>query len=83
MFKAGILWNQFSSENYSPFINLKRDDLIEELEARGVDTFHMSKPEMQEELNAILHGIQRPPALLCCEHFNQETISVYEIPASA
>ena len=70
MFKAGILWNQFSSENYSPFINLKRDDLIEELEARGVDTFHMSKPEMQEELTTILHGIQRPPAL-----------SVYEIPA--
>ena len=81
VFKAGILWNQFSSENYSPFINLKRDDLIEELEARGVDTFHMSKPEMQEELTTILHGIQRPPALLCREHFNQETLSVYEIPA--
>lgn len=60
LFKAGILWNQFTLENLSPLTNLKRDDLIDELEARGVDTFHLSKLEMQEKLTTIMHGVQRP-----------------------
>lgn len=60
LFKAGILWNQFTLENLSPLTNLKRDDLIDELETRGVDTFHLSKLEMQEKLTTIMHGVQRP-----------------------
>lgn len=81
LFKAGILCNQFSLENLSPLTNLKRDDLIDELEARGVDTFHLSKLEMQEKLTTIMHGIQRPPALFCSEHCNSDMLTMYEVPA--
>lgn len=81
LFKAGILCNRFSLENLSPLTNLKRDDLIDELEARGVDTFHLSKLEMQEKLTTIMHGIQRPPALFCSEHCNSDMLTMYEVPA--
>lgn len=59
---------------------MKRDDLIDELEARGVDTIHLSKLEMQEKLTIIMHGIQRPPALFCSEHCNSDMLTMYEVP---
>lgn len=67
IFKSGIFWKNFSERNISPPTNLKQDDLREELEARGIDTWEKTKTEMQEELTSVLHGIQRPPALLCTD----------------
>jgi hypothetical protein len=63
-------------------MNLKRDDLIEELEARGVDTYHLSKQDMQDQLTNIMHGVQRPPALFCDQLGETEVLTSYEIPAS-
>lgn len=76
LFKAGILWNQLTLENLSPLTNLKRDYLIDKLEARGeIDTFHLPK------LTIIIHGIQRPPSLFCSEHCDSAMLSIYEVPA--
>ena len=79
IFKQGILWKSFSEKNISPFTNLKKDSLRNELHARGIDTFEKTKAEMQEELSSILHGIQRPPALLCTDA-QIPSMSYYEIP---
>lgn len=48
----------------NPFSNLNKAELIKELSARGIETVDTKKSELQEELNNILHGIQRPPALM-------------------
>lgn len=47
----------------SPFANLKKQDIMRELVARGHDTDDKNKVELQEELSNTLRGIQRPPAM--------------------
>lgn len=42
----------------------QQTELTKELSARGIETVDTKKSELQEELNNILHGIQRPPALM-------------------
>uniref|UniRef100_A0A8W8L0T5 Uncharacterized protein n=1 Tax=Magallana gigas TaxID=29159 RepID=A0A8W8L0T5_MAGGI len=77
--KSGVLWKEYSERNINPLYNLKKEALTDELEARGVDTYGKSAAEMKEKLVEILHGIQRPPALLSSDiHFL--SLSRYEIP---
>lgn len=48
-----------------PFQNLKKQDIIKELESRSImNNQNVSKAELQDELSLILHGVCRPPALL-------------------
>lgn len=63
IFKEGELWKGFSLMRPSPFANLKKQDIIRELVARGHDTDDKNKVELQEELSNTLRGIQRPPAM--------------------
>ena len=71
--------------NIYPFQNLRKEELIDELEDRGIDTFKLnSKSSLQEELTSTLHGISRPPALLMDspEKTSQEmNLEMYEIMA--
>lgn len=62
--KSGVHWKKYSERNINPLCNLKKEALTDELESRGVDTYGKSVAEMKEKLGEILHGIQRPPALL-------------------
>uniref|UniRef100_A0A8W8NYK1 Uncharacterized protein n=1 Tax=Magallana gigas TaxID=29159 RepID=A0A8W8NYK1_MAGGI len=77
--KSGVLWKEYSERNINPLCNLKKEALTDELEARGVDTYGKSAAEMKEKLVEILHGIQRPPALLSSD-IHSLSLSRYEIP---
>lgn len=48
----------------SPLQNLRKEELVEELENRNIDTQEMLRSELQEKLVSILHGVSRPPALM-------------------
>lgn len=63
IFKERELWKGFSLMRPSPFANLKKQDIMRELVARGHDTDDKNKVELQEELSNTLRGIQRPPAM--------------------
>lgn len=63
IFKEGKLWKGFSLMRPSPFANLKKQDIMRELVARGHDTDDKNKVELQKELSNTLRGIQRPPAM--------------------
>lgn len=63
IFKEWELWKGFSLMRPSPFANLKKQDIMRELVARGHDTDDKNKVELQEELSNTLRGIQRPPAM--------------------
>ncbi|CAC5423340.1 unnamed protein product [Mytilus coruscus] len=69
--------------NINPFQNLTKDELIEELECRGFDTFRLkTKARLQEEMSDLLHGISRPPALLLHypeKSLTESNISCYEV----
>lgn len=54
---------------------------MDELEARGIHTDRLNKSEMQEELQSVLQGIQRPPALLTENVDDINFLSSYEILA--
>ena len=60
----GNEWKKLEEGIINPFKDLKKDDMIEELEQRGIDTYHMKRDELREVLNETLHGIARPPALI-------------------
>lgn len=77
--KSGVHWKKYSERNINPLCNLKKEALTDELEARGVDTYGKSVAEMKEKLVEILHGIQRPPALLSSD-IHSLSLSRYEIP---
>lgn len=47
-----------------PFDKLRVDDLREELRVRGILTLEGPKPKLQQQLEDILKGVQRVPALL-------------------
>lgn len=61
---SGVLWKKLMKGVVNPFSNLNKAELTKELSARGIETVDTKKSELQEELNNILHGIQRPPALM-------------------
>ncbi|CAG2210929.1 unnamed protein product [Mytilus edulis] len=48
----------------NPFSNLKKAELEQELASRGKGTLGLNKSELQTELNDILNGIARLPALM-------------------
>lgn len=79
IFRAGVHWKDFSNTNINPLTHLKKEELIDELEARGFDTFRKAVGEMREELATALHGIQRPPPLLSSD-IHSLSLSKYEIP---
>lgn len=55
--------------------------MLDELEARRFYLYHLSRPQLLEKLQSILHGIQRSPALYCLEEDILDHLSLYEIPA--
>jgi hypothetical protein len=80
---SGMLWRRMQNGKVNPFSNLSKEDLVDELESRGIDTFHLSrKPELQESMTNTLHGIQRPPALMTKDPMKSATdlgIEHYEV----
>ncbi|CAG2220767.1 unnamed protein product [Mytilus edulis] len=64
LIKSTRCFEELKKGNLNPFQNLKKDDLIEELESRDIDIHNMLRPELQENLSTLLHGICRPPALM-------------------
>jgi hypothetical protein len=54
---------------------LKKNDLIDELDSRHIDVYNLNKTDLLSKLPEILHGIQRPAALICLSLFNDDTLS--------
>lgn len=77
-FKAGYLWETFSLANINVFQNLKKETLIQELNRRNIEFDDETKCGLQTILNETLHGIVRPPALLCVTQTNTN-LDQYEI----
>lgn len=81
---AGEAWRKMSTGVVNPFQGLKKDDILLELETRGIWSSDERKCAVQEKLNEVLHGIARPPALCCLDptkttsHLN---IDSYEVLA--
>lgn len=51
----------------NPFQGLKKDDILLELETRGIWSNDERKCAVQEKLNEVLHEIARPSALYCLD----------------
>ena len=51
----------------NPFQGLKRNEIIAELESRGIWSDNERKSIVQDKLLETLHGIARPPALCCLD----------------
>lgn len=66
-------------KEHQPLCYFKKEALTDELKARGVDTHGTSAAEMKENLVEIIHGIQRPPALVSSD-IHSLLLSRYEIP---
>lgn len=81
IFRAGELWQNFSITftNIYHFVYLKKESLVDELDARGINTDRMNRSEMQGFF--CYHGIQRPPALLTENVDDISFLSSYEILA--
>ena len=75
IFKEGTMWKHFWASNINPLSNLKKNDLIDELDSRDIDVYNLNKTDLQSKLSEILHGIQRPAALICPSLFNDDTLS--------
>ena len=58
------MWLKIESGIFNPFANLKKAELIEELECRNVNTDNMDRNTLKDELTELMHGVTRPPALL-------------------
>ena len=79
----GRLWKRVEEDGITnPYKNLRKDDLIDELEGRGIDTSDMKKADLEEELEELIHGIIRPPALMIGNSTNTilPILQQYEIP---
>ncbi|KAK3107278.1 hypothetical protein FSP39_010990 [Pinctada imbricata] len=61
---AGSLWRQLQNGKINPFQNLKKQEIVDELEARGIWDYGNLKPELSAQMSNLLHGINRPPALM-------------------
>lgn len=60
----GYLWKKIEGGNFNPFKNLKKEEIINELDYRKIEIIKEDKPSLQQELTELLHGICRPPALM-------------------
>ncbi|CAC5358495.1 unnamed protein product [Mytilus coruscus] len=60
----GYLWKKIEGGNFNPFKNLKKEEIINELDHRKIEIMKEDKPSLQQELTELLHGICRPPALM-------------------
>ena len=79
----GRLWKRVEEDGITnPYKILRKDDLIDELEGRGIDTSDMKKADLEEELEELIHGIIRPPALMIGNSTNTilSILQQYEIP---
>ena len=63
----GELWKKLLEGETNPFQKLKKEDLQSELDYHGYHSTDETKGQLQEALAHILHGICRPPALMCHE----------------
>ena len=54
------MWTATRGELQLPLWN----DLIDELDSRDIDVCNLNKADLQSKLSEILHGIQRPAALI-------------------
>ena len=48
----------------SPFQNLKKEEIMDELDCRQIQFSTSNRMELQEKLTNTLHGVSRPPALM-------------------
>jgi hypothetical protein len=62
--KEGTMWKHFSASHINPLSNLKKNDLIDELDSRDIEVYNLNKTDLRSKLSEILHGIQRPAALI-------------------
>ena len=80
--KLVIAGKEGKKEQLHPFKDLKVDALRAELTARGIADVNKTKPELTKQLNEILGGTTRTPALLfgdekiTAESLNLETYEV-------
>ena len=75
-FKKGIMWKGFSMKNINPLSNLKKSELIKELDHRKLESYDdMNKNELQSILTETMRGMNRPAALLCPSLINNEPVS--------
>ena len=56
----GEAWKKIEEGIFDPFKKLKKEELIDELEIRGINTNNMKVKELKDELTYHLHGIARP-----------------------
>ncbi|VDI60336.1 Hypothetical predicted protein [Mytilus galloprovincialis] len=66
----------------NPFQNLKKDEIMTELDSRKIDFDCSLKPDLQAILTTTLHGICRPPALITnSPHLTSKDLNIgkYEI----
>ena len=60
-----MLWTNLTQGQTHPlFSNLRKEDLTDEQECRGINTNNLNKTELQQELQEKLKGVQHP-LLLC------------------
>jgi hypothetical protein len=81
---AGEVWQRITSGTVNPFQGLKKNEIVDELESRGIWPEDDKKSAVQEKLSEIMHGITRPPALCCHDPLqttNALNIGSYEILA--
>ena len=79
----GRLWKRVEEDGITnPYKIPRKDNLIDELEGRGIDTSDMKKADLEEELEELIHGIIRPPALMIGNSTNTilPILQQYEIP---
>jgi hypothetical protein len=56
-----MLWTKLTQGQTNPFSNLRKEDLIDDLECRGININNLNKTELQQELQETLEGLQHPP----------------------
>lgn len=62
---VGEAWRKMSKGVVNPCQGLKKDDILLELETRGIWSSDERKCTFKKNLNEVLHGIARRPALCC------------------
>jgi hypothetical protein len=46
IFKEGAMWKHFSASNINPLSNLRKNDLIDELDSRDIDVYNVNKTDL-------------------------------------
>lgn len=61
----GELWKKMQRGETNPFQKLRQEEIAVELENHNIWTDKETKSELSNLLTQKLHGICRPPALMC------------------